>query len=806
MTTLNTAIELAENGFEVFPLKPDGRPYTENGFKNATRDPNLIADAWENHPDALIGVFTGGSGLIVLDLDFKVDEQGNVLTDGFESLAEAWLEVPDTYAYDSRNGLGRHLVYRAPEGNYPRSMGYRGMKGVDRCSGNGYVAWMGGVPAEGEIADAPEWILDQKEARSTAQYEGTLKSWYEDLTPGEPNALVRKAMERATQKFEELGNDFSHSDFVELQFELVRLGAEANPGVPEALDHLEELFLSREGAHSRPEDEWAGEWAEALQSAIEKYGDAIELLKSLPEYNVGILPEGINDGDVLRKDTGKPGFSKLLAALVKASEDDLRITSILWNCPATKDLAREWGLQFVHKRVQDARVKPEPTRENPRLEEAREVEQFSPELASTELLTPEEREYISKRPTFVDHVEAMAKGMEYDQFAYFRAAGWSVLSMAMSFQGFVPEGGAGKHGLNFWNTIIGDSGTGKTLVQQIRDMMLRKLFEHERGAGVPYYDLGSDSSPQGLHAALLERDMRPSILSGDEAADFFTSIKNQKNNASFPETLTKWSNGDVPPANKMTMKDDLKGKAAKTAFSMQFFSTRKNLIASLDRGMFEKGFLARMTWTLGNPKPKTDDIYDIEQPDEEVTMNSMPPEIEALVADLMSARAFLGGENVALKATKPALKRLGEAYKRMDKVAQTRQNYELTGPSVIRLKDTMLKCAGMCALYREDTQINEQDALHAIRAVEEWFTNLFIVADWVSEGDFQRNCAEIESWVRDQKGAKASGTRIKHRFKNKIVRDPRELDNYLTFLVESGILNREEENGVIVYVVNGGVL
>ena len=101
--------------------------------------------------------------------------------------------------------------------------------------------------------------------RPKSEYEGTLKAWYEDLTPGEPNALVRKAMERATQKFEELGNDFSHSDFVELLFELVRLGAEDNPGIPEALDHLEDLFMSREGAHSRPEDEWAGEWAESLQ-------------------------------------------------------------------------------------------------------------------------------------------------------------------------------------------------------------------------------------------------------------------------------------------------------------------------------------------------------------------------------------------------------------------------------------------------------------------------------------------------------------------------------------------------------------
>lgn len=85
LTTLNTAIELAENGFEVFTLKPDGKPYTENGFKNATRDPNLIMEAWEKHPDALIGVFTGASGVIVLDLDYKVVFRKEINPGGFSS-------------------------------------------------------------------------------------------------------------------------------------------------------------------------------------------------------------------------------------------------------------------------------------------------------------------------------------------------------------------------------------------------------------------------------------------------------------------------------------------------------------------------------------------------------------------------------------------------------------------------------------------------------------------------------------------------------------------------------------------------
>ena len=217
MTTVTTATQLADLGFEVFPLKQDGKPYTENGFKDATSNSELIVEAWKTFPDALIGVYTGGSGIVVLDLDMKVSPEGEVLVDGFTSLDEAWHDVPETFAYDSRNGLGRHLVYRVPEGkSLPRQMGYRGMKGVDRCSGAGYVAWMGGVPQPGEIVDAPDWLLDEKKVQDKHEYRGDVLNWFEGLTPGEPNALVRKAMERAQTRFEEFGNDFNHGQMVEL--------------------------------------------------------------------------------------------------------------------------------------------------------------------------------------------------------------------------------------------------------------------------------------------------------------------------------------------------------------------------------------------------------------------------------------------------------------------------------------------------------------------------------------------------------------------------------------------------------------
>lgn len=800
MTTLELALDLARSGIKVFPLSKKGTPFEEGGFYNASDDLDSVRRMWRENPSAeYVGVWSEVNNFIVLDLDFKVDGDGNVLVDGFESIAEAWYEIPDTFAYDSRNGLGRHMVYRAPEGNYPRSIGYRGMKGVDRCSGNGYVAWMGGVPAPEDIADAPEWLLDQKEARSTAQYEGTLKTWYEDLTPGVPNALVRKAMERATKKFEELGNDFSHSDFVELQFELVRLGAEANPGVPEALNHLEELFMSREGAHSRPEDEWAGEWAEALQSAIEKYGDAIELLKSLPEYDLSLVPKEIPDG-IVQNDTGKPGFSKLLAALVKATQDDLRITSILWNCPATTALSREWGLQFVHKRVLDARVKPEPTRENPRIEEQREYK-VAGKSSDLSLLSDSEREYISKRPTFVDQVVDTARGLGYDQEAYFRSLAWNMASMAFGRKCYVPLSSTQVMGVNLWQIVMGYSGTGKSVADGFQTGVLDLLMTSDN-SDVPY-DLGADSSIQGLHLALLQRDDKVSLFSADEASGWFKRIKVSEWTSGMEDTLADWYMGKVSASNKISL-GDLRGKRASTSFNLHMFATPDRLVDTLTREQFSSGFLARVMWTYGDPRKETDDMFDMfDDTSKNVTdVVNAPVELQNLAADLVTAGNW-SKEPVILKPNAEARTRLAESYREMYRALKGCRNWDIVEPALTRHVEVQIKLAGICAMYRGDSEIILQDALHAIKQVEEWLKTLLRVAELISEGDFQRTVKDIEEWVKSRKSMKASRAQVFHQFRNVIQRDSRELDNYLTYLVESGALNRSESTGAVIYEVNG---
>lgn len=794
MTDVNKALDLAELGLYVFPVNHteanEKKPYTSNGHLDATLDPGVIQEWWGQWPNAKPGVATGQSGIVVADIDTKNGK------DGWESLQDAWVDIPTTFSYETGTG-GSHLVYAAPEGaSLNGQANYRGYEGVDRRGGSSWVLWVGETPfSREEFAPAPEWLVDEAKTRAVQGFSGTIQDWFSTLTSGEPNALVRKALTR-------INPDMAHSDMVAASYEAIRLGAEGCSGVPQLIDALEEAWMSRPAEnHTTPEESWEYKFQEALLGGLEKYGESIDLLKNLPEYNIGLVPAEIPDG-LVTTSSGKAGFSRLLGELVKASTDDNRILSILWNSPATKSLSRDWGLQFTMKRIQDARIKPEPIRENPRIEEKREAEQQQIDTSTT-LLTDAEREFLRTRPTFADEVERVAQSLGYEQLAYFRAIGWSIPSMVYGMKGYVPVSDTQLHGLCLWNIIMGYSGTGKSVTRFFRDKVLDGIFEGDNGDKVGY-NLGTDSSPQGLHVALLERDGKSSLFSADEASGFFRTLGKRDWDSGLEDTLSDWYMGRVSPSNKINLKE-LKGKSARTSFNMQMFATPDRLAETLTRDQFKSGFLARVMWSFGDPKKDTDEMFDIfkDSADNVADVEELPAVFRDLIADLVSSIAWID-KPLVLKPTDEAKARMQEAYKKMYRSAEKRANWDIVEPAVTRHMEAMLKCAGIAAMYREDTKIELVDALHAIKMVEEWYTNLFRVAELISDGQFQRRAKEIEVWV-SERGGSASRAQIFNRFKNFIEKDSRELDSLLTYLVESGLLNRNETNSSIKYEMNGSV-
>lgn len=783
-TQRELALSLAKDaGFFVFPVGADKKPLTKNGFKDSTNDPEVIEKLWDEHPKARVGVHTGASGIVVLDIDVKGGK------DGFDSLDTAWLDIPASFAYDSSSGKGRHIVYRAPKGRELNGVaGYRKMEGVDRRAGGSYVVWNSTeAPTSRELSEAPDWLCDEATLRTLDTFEGSLRDWYDQLVPGKPNGLVRRALDR-------IQPDMTHSEMVSAQHEAVRLGAEGNPGVPELLSALEDSFLNRDPAsHVTPVEEWAYKFTEALVSGVQKYGALTERLTEMPTYSLAIVPQRINVAELTGAPMSKPTFSRMLHSLVRESADADKIASILWNAPATKEQAREWGIDFLYTRIEEAMGAPQPETENPALAEIKEVV-----AQETQLLTPEERAVVEQSPSFEDEYYEFARSSsEKANEKYHRAGAWACASMAFAFRGFIPVSGTDKMGLNLWTMVMGESSTGKTRAQMFRDQVLNAMFKPANEEDATGYNLGSDSSISGLHEALLLRDREPSFFAADEASGFFKSLSTKGGwQTGTDDVLSRWYEGFVDPSNKVRLKE-LRGKSALTSLTVQMYATPDRLVGSLTRDQFLSGFLARFQWVIGDPPIDDDSRFELQESDEVEDYDATPKQIEEISMGLTKLSLLHGSKPVPVKdATENGIarKRLGKAFRDMHRLAKGQANWDIIEPSVTRLSEAMRKVAALNALTRGDKGYTLLDALNAIAVAEKWFENLQIVAGDISQGLFQRQVQEMEMWMRS-KGGSVTRPSLFHRFRNMIERDAREIDSRIDFMIASGMVLQVQRDG-----------
>ncbi|MFE9380364.1 bifunctional DNA primase/polymerase [Streptomyces sp. NPDC006855] len=194
---LAAALDAAARGWHVFPLRPGTKRPALHGEatcprtgqcadghvkweRRATTDPERIRAAWS--ADAFnIGIATGPSGLVVVDLDMPKTKDSSDAPCGattFEALCErAGHAVPDTYQVRTASG-GTHLYFTAPP--VVRLANTAGTIGelVDTRAWGGYVVAAGSTTDAGAYeavsgsvaAPLPEWlqtILKPAPVRST---------------------------------------------------------------------------------------------------------------------------------------------------------------------------------------------------------------------------------------------------------------------------------------------------------------------------------------------------------------------------------------------------------------------------------------------------------------------------------------------------------------------------------------------------------------------------------------------------------------------------------------------------------------
>lgn len=163
------ALYLAGLGWHVFPLRPGSKtPAIRDWETRATVDPGRIGQCWHARGRAFnIGVATGPSELVVVDLDPAKTQDGADGAAGLAALAEdRSVTVPPTYTVTTPRG-GTHLYYRCPPGVRLRNTQSHPAPHVDTRARGGYVVGPGSVRADGGYeltddtapADLPAWLV-----------------------------------------------------------------------------------------------------------------------------------------------------------------------------------------------------------------------------------------------------------------------------------------------------------------------------------------------------------------------------------------------------------------------------------------------------------------------------------------------------------------------------------------------------------------------------------------------------------------------------------------------------------------------
>lgn len=165
---------------------PGKHPTTREGLKNATVRKDWIDAWWKKWPFANVGIVTGKqSGLVVVDIDPR--HGGD---DALDSLFVRHDRFPGTVEVMTGGG-GRHFYFRHPGVEIRNSANKLGA-GIDVRGDGGYVLappsshisggryeWEASSdPAEVQIADMPQWLVDllkapaEKAGRDWAVFHG----------------------------------------------------------------------------------------------------------------------------------------------------------------------------------------------------------------------------------------------------------------------------------------------------------------------------------------------------------------------------------------------------------------------------------------------------------------------------------------------------------------------------------------------------------------------------------------------------------------------------------------------------------
>ncbi|MGW0699251.1 bifunctional DNA primase/polymerase [Streptomyces sp. NPDC002867] len=220
---LAAALQAAARGWHVHPLRPGAKGSALHGERacpqtggcaaghrkweqRATTDPERIRAAWARGAFN-VGIATGPSGLVVVDLDMPKDKDGKGSPDApdgatsFAALCErAGQPIPLTYTVRTPSG-GLHLYYAVHPGIRLFNTARTVAPNVDTRAWGGNIVAAGSTTPQGvyevindaPVAELPAWLLSRLQTPPTPN-----RAPAPLLIPGQATRRAEVALERET--------------------------------------------------------------------------------------------------------------------------------------------------------------------------------------------------------------------------------------------------------------------------------------------------------------------------------------------------------------------------------------------------------------------------------------------------------------------------------------------------------------------------------------------------------------------------------------------------------------------------------
>ena len=530
---------------------------------------------------------------------------------------------------------------------------------------------------------------------------------------------------------------------------------------------------------------------------------SIETPASLPAYEDALakLPENVLNLALAEPKLGAEGNRsetryKLLCELFRL--DDLlshdEVLTVAWHAPASRKWSTEdpRGMQGLLHEAEKALaevcwekgqgVEPPTSDEETRND--------------VDLLHKNERKLIADHTTWIDMYSNWTKTKHAKQNPpYDRINAWTILSCAFADTAFIPRKG-GPEGLNVYAMTLGETTTGKSQALKLMRTVMEEVFEEDAG-----YNLGGNASPNALGEKLIERDGKVSLFNKDEAHGLFKQWATQDWTSGMMEDLALLYDGTVPPMLRVGKKE--MSKPAKTQFVMHLMGTPQEITKTLNREMFKSGFLARFMWAIGEPRTLSKEAVLEEDSDGVEIKLGFEPMARQWAAEFREIKNRMRSKHSSTKVsvgiTKQAADRMTQVkWDLVNLVKKSDPNWDIINPSLVRMGVTIRKCATLLAVSdgREETELI--DVLKAIEASEEWVNNLMIVARQINASEFERNCDEVEAFIKS-KDDRIKLEFVNRRFKAWRVRD---LQEAVSALASQGRIKEVSEAGAKWLMIN----